>query len=101
MNQGQKKKTSHILFSVESKGTDCTLAVVLETASQLTGHIVNDDGYGGVSDVARDQAAEPLLPSCVPARSQTKLSLSLKPKFIRFEQVLSAYDRRKGKTRTP
>lgn len=34
---------------------------------QLTGHIVNDDGHGGVSDVARDQAAEPLLPSCVPA----------------------------------
>ena len=34
---------------------------------QLTSHIVNDDGHGGVSDVARDQAAEPLLPSCVPA----------------------------------
>ena len=62
-----KERILHVPSSVESKTTlECTGGKSFGDG-QLTSHIVNDDGHGGVSDVARDQAAEPLLPSCVPA----------------------------------
>ena len=62
-----KERILHVPSSVESKTTlECT-GGKSSGDGQLTSHIVNDDGHGGVSDVARDQAAEPLLPSCVPA----------------------------------
>ena len=60
----------HVPWFPSSEETKTTVSCTREKSfgdGQLTSHIVNDDGHGGVSDVARDQAAEPLLPSCVPA----------------------------------
>lgn len=44
------------------------IAIVISTKVFLlrTGNVVNDDGYGRVANIARDQTAETLLPGRVP-----------------------------------